>query len=248
MSLAAANATEMANTFQQFTTLKEKVRRQYFKYDSDKFPASEVRLAADGNFPKGSVGEELLNKGMENAAQQELFDKSAIDTSEKHQTVSSRVRELLKDCIKHLAVKGDCSKIDRPVFFYFTNLLLDAGSRYQVSPLSGFKLNYVGFSVRDLHKYLLKECQGYVKLNNSLHRPFKESLPDDELGRNRYFQAFWIDTSAKNNKFIKRRLEKQDVVLNSVIRTDGKGLQITYIDKKKAKTGNGKILSLIIHN
>ena len=202
-SLAAANATEQANTFQQYTTLKEKVRRQYFKYDSDKFPASEVRLDANGNFPEGSVGKELLARGMENAARQELFDHSAIHTSEKDRLLSDRVREMLKECIKQLGVKGDCNKIDRPIFFYFTGLLLDAGSRYQLAPLSGFKYNYVGFSVRDLHNYLLKECPGYNQLNNSLQRPFGQNLPDDEIGRNRYFQEFWLDTASPKNKFLK---------------------------------------------
>ena len=125
--------------------------------------------------------------------------------------------------------------------FYFTNLLLDAGSRFQLSPLSGFKYNYIGFSVRDLHNYLLKECPEYVQLNTSLSQPFGVNFPDDEQGRNRYFETFWIDTSSPKNSFIKRRMNRLNIVLNSVIRTDGKGLQITYVDRNKSKTGKGNL-------
>lgn len=234
-AMARTNVTEAANVYQQLTLLKETVRDSCKKFNVERFPAKEVKLCG-GVFLENSTGKRLLRLGMKNAKDEGLFKEDGAR--------KDRVQALLTRAIENLASTGDSSKVDRPIMLMFTSLLLK--SRHQLSPISGWSTGYVGMSVVDLHAYLRQECRAYVELNASLPKPFGSKIADAD--RDDYFTTFWLDTQNRN-AWLRKRLDKSKsgdkngLILDSMIRTDGKGLRISFtdLDRPKYLSANSKL-------
>lgn len=213
-AMAATDATETINTFQQFQLLKQYVRQ---KNSGEKFALNAVK-------------DELLSVGMKHAAEEQLFSGDG--------DVKLRVEKLLTDAINHLACNSDCTAVKRPVLFYFTGLLLDPSLRYRLTPISGFMLNFVGLSIKSAHNFLIRECPAYTELNKSLETPFKDDIPNTIEERNRYFATFWLNLESQN-KYLQKKLASGSIVFQSNFQTDGKQIHVVYIDMKRPKNPNG---------
>jgi hypothetical protein len=262
-SIASADATELANVFQQYDVLVECIKKRYTGYATDKFNLK-------------SAQSELYAVGMKNALEDKLYAETPGSEGIK-QTVSTWIEKAIKNLTKSKKV-ADCSnangnvdnaqnpdqslvpeimldgasslesdkanqqpscyKVERPSYFFFTNLLLEKAKRYQLSPLSGASLKMVGFSVRALHKYLVKTCPGFIKLNQSLAKPF-DDVPDSGPERCRYFSTFWLNVE-NANRFLQKRIEKNHIEFDSNLKTDGKQLHVSFVDMTRLKTGKGK--------
>jgi len=171
----------------------------------------------------------LLEVGLRNAVKENLC-------TETDNAAKLRIISKLQSAIDNLAKKSE-HKNYRPWLFFFTGLLLDRKARYQISPMSGFTRTFISFSPKNWHLYLLKTCESYGKLNNSLDRPFKPELPDEDT--NRYFKTIWLDIE-NSNAYLRKKFDSDSIVLDSVIATNGKEIHISFIDKQKPKTGDCK--------
>lgn len=97
-NMALADATALANLYQQFTSLKQVIWKQYGFSDRVPLPAPEVQLNVDGSFPEGSIGRQLIDVGLKNAVADMLC--SGADD----EVATQRIKEELIKAIAHLGM------------------------------------------------------------------------------------------------------------------------------------------------
>lgn len=209
---ASADSVQASNIFDQMEILKEKLRNLFSDPETD-----ELKL-------DDSKRKELLELMLKNAKELGFV-------------VSDNCKLKMAQAIELLAPESTETKNSRPEMFFLLNLLLEDDKRFALTPLAGCKKAHVGFSVLDLHGYLYTHCSAYKRLCAK----FKIGKKLTDNSRLLLFDKIWIDYSVLNSA-TRKAFENETFVLDSVIRTNGKRLVVSYVNKKRIRTGNYSLL------
>lgn len=226
-------ATMVDNIYLQYPVVKDQIYRRFVDSQSGEF---DQDLAIKVLLPRGRINARKAFGFPENYAVLDAQQSSAWD----------RVELWLLKSINALACEGKAAAIERAKLFVFTNLLLEDGEQYRLSPLAGFTVSFVGITISNLHWFLFENCSLYKSLVEKTQFSRKAVTWTEDL-KIEYFAFILLDFGrhGRLGKMIgkDKPLLERKFLLNSEIQTDGKSLHISYIDLNKPKKRQGMVFA-----